>query len=82
MPLPRRRHVSPETRERLSQLAKARWAKAKKAGKSRFVLQTLPAEDFPRLAKPAGDAARFSLPQKALQGPKAPEPLRLPHKRQ
>ena len=24
-----------------------------KAGKSRFVLQTLPAEDFPRLAKPA-----------------------------
>ncbi|MGH9805803.1 MAG: DNA polymerase III subunit beta [Terriglobia bacterium] len=38
-----------------------------KAGKSRFVLQTLPAEDFPRLAKPAGDVARFSLPQKALR---------------
>jgi DNA polymerase-3 subunit beta len=38
-----------------------------KAGKSRFVLQTLPAEDFPRLAKPAGDSARFSLPQKALR---------------
>jgi DNA polymerase-3 subunit beta len=37
-----------------------------KAGKSRFVLQTLPAEDFPRLAKPAGEAARFALPQKAL----------------
>ena len=38
-----------------------------KAGKSRFVLQTLPAEDFPRLAKPVGDVARFSLPQKALR---------------
>jgi DNA polymerase-3 subunit beta len=38
-----------------------------KSGKSRFVLQTLPAEDFPRLAKPAGEAARFSLPQKALR---------------
>src|ERR1700704_6153241 len=38
-----------------------------KAGKSRFTLQTLPAEDFPRLAKPAGDAARFALSQKALR---------------
>ena len=38
-----------------------------KAGKSRFVLQMLPAEDFPRLAKPAGEAARFALPQKALR---------------
>ncbi|MCC6211615.1 MAG: DNA polymerase III subunit beta [Burkholderiales bacterium] len=38
-----------------------------KAGKSRFALQTLPAEDFPRLARPAGDSARFSLPQKALR---------------
>ena len=38
-----------------------------KAGKSRFSLQTLAAEDFPRLAKPAGDVARFSLPQKALR---------------
>jgi len=38
-----------------------------KAGKSRFSLQTLPAEDFPRLAKPAGDVARFALPQKALR---------------
>jgi len=38
-----------------------------KAGKSRFALQTLPAEDFPRLAKPAGDVARFALPQKALR---------------
>ncbi len=38
-----------------------------KAGKSRFSLQTLPAEDFPRLAKPAGEVARFSLQQKALR---------------
>lgn len=38
-----------------------------KAGRSRFTLQTLPAEDFPRLAKPAGAAARFSLSQKALR---------------
>jgi DNA polymerase-3 subunit beta len=38
-----------------------------KAGKSRFTLQTLPAEDFPRLAKPTGDVARFALPQKALR---------------
>jgi DNA polymerase-3 subunit beta len=38
-----------------------------KAGKSRFTLQTLPAEDFPRLAKPAAEAARFSLGQKALR---------------
>ena len=38
-----------------------------KAGKSKFVLQTLPAEDFPRLAKPAGDVARFSLKQKDLR---------------
>jgi DNA polymerase-3 subunit beta len=38
-----------------------------KAGKSRFSLQTLPAEDFPRLAKPAGEPARFKLPQRALR---------------
>ena len=38
-----------------------------KAGKSRFTLQTLPSEDFPRLAKPTGDVARVSLPQKALR---------------
>src|SRR5260221_9935530 len=37
-----------------------------KAGKSRFTLQTLPAEDFPRLAKPAGEAAKFSISQKAF----------------
>jgi len=38
-----------------------------KAGKSRFTLQTLAAEDFPRLARPAGEAARFELEQKALR---------------
>src|ERR1051326_5895495 len=38
-----------------------------KAGRSRFSLQTLPAEDFPRLAKPAAEVVRFSLPQKALR---------------
>ena len=31
-----------------------------KAGKSRFTLQTLPAEDFPRLARPGGEVARFA----------------------
>jgi DNA polymerase III subunit beta len=38
-----------------------------RAGKSRFSLQTLPAEDFPRLAKPAGESARFRLGQGALR---------------
>jgi len=38
-----------------------------KSGKSRFALQTLAAEDFPRLAKPAGDSAKFELEQKALR---------------
>ena len=38
-----------------------------KAGKSRFTLQTLPAADFPILAKPAGEAATFQVPQKALR---------------
>jgi DNA polymerase III subunit beta len=38
-----------------------------RAGKSRFSLQTLPAEDFPRLAKGSGEVARFSMPQKALR---------------
>jgi DNA polymerase-3 subunit beta len=38
-----------------------------KAGKSRFSLQTLPAEDFPRLAKPAGEVARCEFPQKSLR---------------
>ena len=38
-----------------------------KAGKSRFSLQTLPAEDFPRLAKPVGEVTHFSVSQKALR---------------
>jgi DNA polymerase-3 subunit beta len=38
-----------------------------RAGKSRFTLQTLPAEDFPRLAKSGGESARFALGQKALK---------------
>jgi DNA polymerase-3 subunit beta len=38
-----------------------------KAGKSRFSLQTLPAEDFPRLAKPGGEVARCEFPQKSLR---------------
>jgi len=38
-----------------------------KAGKSRFTLQTLPAEDFPKLAKPSGTVAKFSLSQKVLR---------------
>jgi len=38
-----------------------------RAGKSRFSLQTLPAEDFPRLAKATGDVARFAMPQKDLR---------------
>jgi DNA polymerase III subunit beta len=38
-----------------------------KAGRSRFSLQTLPAEDFPRLAKASGEVVRFDMPQKALR---------------
>jgi DNA polymerase III subunit beta len=38
-----------------------------KAGKSRFNLQTLPAEDFPRLSAPEGTGSKFSLPQKLLR---------------
>ena len=38
-----------------------------KCGRSRFTLQTLPAEDFPRLSRPAGDVSRFSLPQRELR---------------
>ena len=38
-----------------------------KAGKSRFTLQTLAAEDFPRLARPSGESAKFELEQKALR---------------
>ncbi len=38
-----------------------------KSGKSRFNLQTLPAEDFPKMAQLAGEATRIKLPQKALR---------------
>ncbi|MFZ5557005.1 MAG: DNA polymerase III subunit beta [Pseudomonadota bacterium] len=38
-----------------------------KAGSSRFSLQTLPAEDFPRIAESAADEVRVSLPQKELR---------------
>lgn len=38
-----------------------------KAGKSRFSLQTLPAEDFPRLSKPTGEVAHFVVAQKAMR---------------
>jgi DNA polymerase-3 subunit beta len=38
-----------------------------KSGKSRFNLQTLPAEDFPRLAAADGAASKFSMPQKLLR---------------
>jgi len=38
-----------------------------KAGKSRFALQTLPAEDFPRLSKPTGESAKFEISQKQLR---------------
>src|SRR5207248_1463917 len=38
-----------------------------KAGRSRFSLQTLPAEDFPRLAKAAGEATHLTLLQKDLR---------------
>lgn len=38
-----------------------------KSGRSRFTLQTLPAGDFPRLSRPAGEVSKFSLSQKALR---------------
>jgi len=38
-----------------------------KSGKSRFSLQTLPAEDFPRLVQTEDDATKFSIPQKLLK---------------
>lgn len=39
-----------------------------RSGKSRFTLQTLPAEDFPKLAAPtAGTAAKFNISQKDLK---------------
>ena len=38
-----------------------------KSGKSRFNLQTLPAEDFPRLSGAEGTATQFSVPQELLK---------------
>ncbi len=38
-----------------------------RAGKSKFTLQTLPAEDFPRMETGAGVAGEVSLPQKTLK---------------
>lgn len=38
-----------------------------KAGKSRFNLQTMPADDFPKMANAGDSQARFSIPQKTLQ---------------
>jgi DNA polymerase III subunit beta len=38
-----------------------------KSGKSRFNLQTMPADDFPKMADPGELQARFSLSQKLLQ---------------
>lgn len=38
-----------------------------RSGKSQFNLQTLPAEDFPRLAPIAEDAGRLRVPQKTLK---------------
>jgi DNA polymerase-3 subunit beta len=38
-----------------------------RSGKSRFNLQTLPPEDFPRLAPAEGQAVRFELPQQLLK---------------
>ncbi len=38
-----------------------------RSGKSRFNLQTLPAEDFPRLAPAEGAPSRFTMPQKMLR---------------
>ena len=38
-----------------------------RSGKSRFTLQTLPAEDFPKLVPTAGTAAKFKISQKELK---------------
>jgi DNA polymerase-3 subunit beta len=38
-----------------------------RSGKSRFQLQTLPPEDFPRLAGPEGAPLAFELPQRSLK---------------
>ncbi|MBI4189087.1 MAG: DNA polymerase III subunit beta [Betaproteobacteria bacterium] len=38
-----------------------------RSGKSRFTLQTLPAEDFPKLAQAAGEAVKLKITQKELR---------------
>ena len=38
-----------------------------KAGKSRFSLQTLPADDFPRMSPPQGESRKITLTQSALR---------------
>jgi DNA polymerase III subunit beta len=39
-----------------------------RSGKSRFKLQTLPADDFPRLAAASGNVSRLTISQQALRG--------------
>jgi len=39
-----------------------------KSGKSRFSLQTLPADDFPRMSPPQGESKKLKLAQSALRG--------------
>jgi DNA polymerase-3 subunit beta len=43
-----------------------------KAGKSRFNLQTLPAEDFPRMTTSDGQSSRLSVTQKTDEAPAGP----------
>lgn len=38
-----------------------------KAGRGRYQLQTLPAEDYPLMTPPSGDAGRLSIPQKVFK---------------
>lgn len=38
-----------------------------KAGKSRFALQTLPAEDYPRMTLPEGEGTRLQVPQRTFK---------------
>ena len=45
-------------------------------GKSRFTLQTLPADDFPLVNEAADFGPAFAVPQKTLQGPDQPGALR------
>ena len=45
-------------------------------GKSRFTLQTLPADDFPLVQEAADFGPTFSVPQKTLKAPDQPGALR------